>query len=108
MRTGAFACAACAAFVCVPAVLLAAGVTVVTQRGRAFDASQIEIRAGDTVRFSNRDAFGHQVYVEDAAFTFRSDEQAPGSDLDVRFPVRGVFGVLCEIHPKMHLRVAVR
>lgn len=86
----------------------AAGVLVVTQSGRAFSATSATISRGDVVRFHNADEFLHQVMVHGPNIDFESDEQAPGSSADVRFPTAGVFAVRCAIHPKMSLTVTVR
>ncbi len=98
-----------------PAVLLiagsltaiAAGMTTVTQQGRKFSVSDRHISRGDTVRFKNEDKFVHQIYVELPGFTYESDEQPPGENIDVTFPKSGLFEVRCHIHPKMLLRVDV-
>lgn len=82
---------------------------VVTQRGRMFEPSAIEINVGDTVRIINDDGeLLHHAFVEDPAFSFDIGEQSGGSSNDVAFPVAGVFNVFCGIHPKMGLTVTVR
>ncbi len=80
----------------------------VAQKGRAFSTAALDIAAGDTVRFTNRDGFLHQLFIHSPALTFDSDEQRPGENVDVRFPVAGDYRVLCAIHPKMALAVHVR
>jgi plastocyanin len=45
--------------------------------------------------------------VRASAFSFVSNEQEPGRNVDVRFPVAGTFEVRCEIHPRMLLTVTV-
>lgn len=93
----------------VPATLvLASGVTTVSQQGRAFRVKDVAIARGDTLRFTNDDEFIHQIYVTSPAFTYESDEQPPGETVDVRIPVTGSFEVRCHIHPKMLLHVDVR
>ncbi len=79
----------------------------VQQHNRAFSVSTLTIPVGSTIKFSNEDDFGHQIYVADPRFTFDSDESDPGNMLDVKFPVQGTFEVRCHIHPKMHLTVVV-
>ncbi len=88
----------------VNAVVWAAQIHNVSQKGRMFQAREIDIARGDTIRFSNDDEFLHQIYVKSPSFTFESDEQAPGQSIDVRFP-EGTFEVRCRIHPKMLLVV---
>ncbi len=80
----------------------------VTQRGRAFDPSTLDIKVGDTVHFHNDDEFIHHVYVKSPDFNFDSDEQPPGETIEIRFTHAGDFDVQCAIHPKMHLLVHVK
>ena len=90
-----------------PAALAETNRTVV-QSGRAFHPGEIAIARGDTLTFSNRDEFIHQIYVSADAMHFDSDEQPPGQTVVVKFPVAGTFAVRCHIHPKMNLTVQVR
>ena len=85
----------------------AASVVTVMQMHRAFNVADVHIKRGDAVRFTNDDAFNHQVYVKTPSFSFESAEQAPGEAVNVTFPVAGTFDVQCEIHPRMHLAVTV-
>ncbi len=80
---------------------------MVTQVNRSFSVRAIEVRRGETVRFTNADEFLHQLYVESAAFNFMSAEQEPGQAIEIRFSAAGAFQVRCEIHPKMRLAVTV-
>ncbi|HEX2940071.1 MAG TPA: hypothetical protein VHO91_03425 [Rhodopila sp.] len=93
--------------VAVSMTTFAAGMVAVTQKGRKFSASDIQILRGDTIRFNNEDKFVHQIYVESPNFTYESDEQPPGNNIDVIFTKSGLFEVRCHIHPKMLLRVDV-
>jgi len=89
-------------------VALAGTMVSVVQKGRAFASRQLDIKAGDSVRFLNEDTFIHHVFVKSATMNYDSEEQEPGQSIDVRFPVAGSFNVRCEIHPKMSLQVNVR
>ncbi len=89
------------------AVAAAAGVAMVSQKGRAFTISQLQIARGDTVVFSNDDTFLHQIYVAAPGFNYESAEQEPGTRVEIRFPDTGSFEVRCQIHPKMLLHVDV-
>ena len=88
-------------------VLAAAGVVTVAQQGRAFSVGSVQLSRGQTLRFSNEDKFIHQIYVESPSFNYESDEQSPGSNVDVAFTQAGTFEVRCHIHPKMLLHVDV-
>lgn len=84
------------------------GPTQVSQRGRDFQPNRISIKRGETVRIVNDDAdLLHHAYVSSDKFNFDSSDIAPGGKVDVKFPVPGVFNVLCGIHPKMKMTVHV-
>jgi len=92
----------------VTAALTATNVAEVIQKGRAFSTGGVQIPKGGIVRFINDDLFLHQVYVETPSFNFESDEQEPGTNVEVQFPKPGLFEVRCHIHPKMLLQVEVK
>ena len=80
----------------------------IAQKNRAFDISDITIKTGDTLLFTNEDEFLHQIYVASGGMTFDSAEQPPGQTIEVNFPRAGSFTVRCHIHPKMLLTVRVQ
>ena len=82
----------------------AADIYEVVQKNRMFQMKDLEIARGEMVRFINQDEFLHQIYVKSPDFSFESDEQAPGRNIDIKFPA-GTFEVRCRIHPKMLLVV---
>ena len=88
--------------------LTAANVVSVVQKGRAFGVAAIKVSTGEVLRFVNNDLFLHQIYVETPSFNFESDEQEPGTNVDIQFSKTGLFQVRCHIHPKMLLQVEVR
>ncbi len=80
----------------------------VSQRGREFRPGQLDIKRGDIVSIVNDDEdLSHHAYVASDHFKFDSGDQEPGQDVDIPFTVAGTFNVLCGIHPKMRLLVAV-
>jgi plastocyanin len=83
---------------------VAADLFEVVQKNRMFQVKELEVARGEVVRFINADEFLHQLYVKSADFSFESDEQAPGKNIDVKFPA-GTFEMRCRIHPKMLLVV---
>ena len=83
-------------------------VHIVAQMGRTFHPGEISIRPGEWLTISNRDDFIHQIYIKSDVMSFDSDEQPPGQNVSVSFPVAGTFEVRCHIHPKMSLTVHVR
>lgn len=83
-------------------------VRVVSQKGRAFNPGELDIKKDDTVQIFNDDGdLLHHAYVESDQFNFDSGDQEPGSRTNVKFTVPGTFTVLCGIHPKMKLEVRV-
>lgn len=87
----------------------APAIGVVTQSHRMFQPSEIEVARGGTIRFINDDGtLLHHVYLASPSFSFDTGEQGPGKATEVQFTVAGTFTVLCGIHPKMRLAVAVR
>jgi plastocyanin len=90
------------------AAAAAGGIAMVSQKKRAFTVASLQIAAGDTVRFTNEDTFIYQIYVHARGLTFESDEQSPGTSVDIRIPTAGTFEVRRQIHPKMLLVVDVR
>jgi len=87
---------------------MAADSTKVVQQGRAFSIAELSIKQGATLHFSNEDDFTHEIYIETPQFSFESDEQEPGTVVNVTFTASGHFPVRCHIHPKMHLDVDVQ
>jgi len=84
------------------------GSHTIIQMGRAFHPSEITISHGETLTFSNRDDFIHQIYSKSDSMTFDSNEQPPGQDVPILFPTAGTFEIRCHIHPRMSLIVHVK
>ncbi len=80
----------------------------VIQKGRAFRPSEVTINRGESLTFTNNDAFIHQIYVQGAGFSFDSDEKNPGENITESFTTAGTFEVRCHIHPKMKLVVHIK
>ena len=57
---------------------------------------------------TNDDKFVHQIYVASPSMSYESNEQPPGTNVEISFPTAGTFDVRCHIHPKMLLKVDVR
>jgi len=88
-------------------VAAVAGVAIVSQKGRAFSVSTLQVARGDVVRFANDDKFRHQIFVDATSFDYDSAEQDPGASVEIHFPTTGSFEIRCHIHPKMLLKVDV-
>lgn len=77
----------------------------IAQSGRAFHPGEAMINRGESLTFTNKDEFIHQIFV---LGLFDSDEKSPGENLTENFTQTGNFEVRCHIHPKMKLIVHVK
>jgi plastocyanin len=64
-----------------------------------FDPVAIEVRAGDTVTWTNNDHFSHNVHVLGVA-EWRSDVLAPGESVTFTFAHPGEYAYQCDLHPQ--------
>ena len=88
---------------------LAQPLSVVSQKGRIFQPSEITIQRGEAIQIINDDAdLLHHSYIDSDKISFDSGDQKPGSKTNITFPMAGTFNVLCGIHPKMKLVVHVK
>jgi len=87
---------------------LQASGTIVSQKGRTFHPDTLTLTRGETVMIVNDDSdLLHHAYIDSPTFSFDSGDQEPGSRTPITFSEKGVFQVLCGIHPKMKLVVKV-
>jgi len=77
----------------------------IVQQDRAFHPGEVTINRGESLTFTNKDEFIHQIFV---VGLFDSEEKNAGENLTESFPQSGSFEVRCHIHPKMRLVVNVR
>lgn len=77
----------------------------VTIANIAFDPAQLEIAAGTTVTWTNREAIPHTVTASDA--TFDSGTLDEGGTFQHTFDTAGTFDYACAIHPGMTASVTV-
>ncbi len=83
---------------------------LVTQKNKAFSASAIAARLGQTIYFMNSDDVNHNITVR---YT-KEDEtddlglQKPGEGVSYKFKSAGIYRVICSIHPHMKLVVTVQ
>ena len=88
----------------VPAVLAASrGVAI---RDFAFSPRTVEIRAGDSVTWTNRDSVEHTATARNGSFD--SGLLADGESASIRFRVPGTYRYICTPHPQMTGTVVVR
>jgi plastocyanin len=81
----------------------------ISQHNLRFSQAQISIHEGDTVTFSNDDVVTHNISVRDGDQGDTEDLglQTPKVSVSHRFDQKGLYSVVCSIHPKMRLTVAV-
>lgn len=85
--------------------LAAAGTHIVVIEGMAFHPAALELQAGDTVVWVNRDIVPHTATA--ASPKFDSGEIAAGKSWSRRFDSPGTVSYYCAFHPVMKAKVAV-
>src|SRR5262249_18813033 len=58
---------------------------VVTQKGKAFSATELHVKVGDTVEFKNDDDVSHNVFSVSKVQPFNTKMQTPGAEASVTF-----------------------
>ena len=101
----AAALVACAGLLALPLVALAA-TSAVNIQGSAFVPPTITIRAGDTIAWTNRDAFSHTATSDTGAFD--TGVITAGASHSITFANAGTFAYHCAIHPFMHGTIVVQ
>jgi plastocyanin len=89
----------------------AAATVTIVQAGQAFSQSDIAVKPGDHIVFSNQDDVNHNILVQEGDDDDNVRDmgvQAPNASVDVVFDKAGKFKVRCHIHPTMKLNVDVR
>ena len=90
------------------AALAAAPSHFVSQKNQIFTPGELTIKRGETVEIVNDDGdLLHHLYVDSKELEYDSGDQEPGAKVDITFPAKGAYDVLCGIHPKMRLTVHV-
>lgn len=96
-----------ATLACLLATGAQAGEHVVTQKGKAFSQAALKVRAGESVRFVNDDAFSHNVFSLSETKSFDLGTYSKGVAKSVTFDKPGKVEVECAIHPDMRMTVEV-
>jgi plastocyanin len=71
----------------------------------AFSPATLTVKAGSTVRWTNKDEEPHTVAATDGSF--HSPGMGTGATYSHSFPTPGNFEYVCSIHPSMHGTVVV-
>jgi plastocyanin len=80
----------------------------VGQTDKQFTQSSMQIKVGDTVRFTNNDPFFHNVFSLSDAQMFDLGSYPKGESRDVKFDTAGEVEVECAIHPEMRMTIQVQ
>lgn len=80
---------------------------VVAQKGKAFAAQALSIKAGDKVSFRNDDSFSHNIFSLTDAMPFDLGTYGAGQVKTVVFGKPGKFEIECAIHPDMRMVINV-
>lgn len=80
----------------------------VGQKDKAFTVESIEIKAGDTIKFTNNDPYFHNVFSLSDAKLFDLGSFPKGESREVIFDQPGEVEVECAIHPNMQMKVIVK
>jgi plastocyanin len=71
-----------------------------------FSPATLEVKAGDTVIWKNKDPFPHNVTAENRSF--RSGDIQSGQSWKFRAGKKGVFPYVCTLHPNMKAVLSVK
>ena len=76
----------------------------VTIKGFKFDPEKLEVKAGDTVVWTNEDIVPHTVTAE----VFKSKSLDKGESWSLKTKQKGDFPYICKFHPSMNAELIVR
>jgi plastocyanin len=77
----------------------------VTIKGFAFSPATLKIKAGDTVRWTNKDGAPHTA--DDAGRKWKTGTVKRNKSADVTFDAAGKFNYVCKFHPDMKGKITV-
>lgn len=80
----------------------------VGQENKKFTKTKLQIKVGDTVKFTNNDSFFHNVFSLSDAQMFDLGSYPKGESRDVVFETAGEVEVECAIHPEMLMTIDVK
>jgi plastocyanin len=98
--------AAALAFLAGTTVALAAERTI-SQKGKVFSETAVEIKKGDTLVFLNDDSIAHNVLSTTPGNVFNLGLIGPGHSTPVTFEKSGDMQIICAIHPSMKMSLKV-
>ncbi len=81
----------------------------ITQKNQTFSQLQATVHVGEGINFLNEDDVTHNITIKGADGD--SDDlglQKPGVTMKYKFDAKGVYKVVCSIHPKMKMTVVAQ
>ena len=81
---------------------------VITQTGKAFSATAMTAKVGDTLSFRNDDPFVHNIFSLSEVQSFDLGTFAKGETRQVKLAKPGKMEIECAVHPEMKLVVEVK
>jgi plastocyanin len=81
---------------------------VVSQKGKEFSKTELTVKVGDTVVFTNDDDTSHNVFSKSDCCKFNLKIQSVGEKTSVKFEQEGIVEVRCALHPKMKIVITVK
>ena len=98
---------AAVAFLAGAAVAAASTQQTITQKGKVFSMTDVTIKKGDILVFTNDDNVAHNIFSTSPGNEFDLGSQRPGNSTPVTFDRSGNIDVMCAIHPLMKMKVKV-
>ncbi len=79
----------------------------VGQKNKEFTVTQLKVKAGDEVVFTNQDPFFHNIFSLTVGQSFDLGSYPKGSKRSVILKEKGLIEVECAIHPNMQMTIEV-
>src|SRR5450631_841705 len=90
-----------------PSALALAASHTIHQKGRMFSSEVKTIKKGEPLTLLNNDNVPHNVMSVSPGNEFDLGSQRPGTSTDVTFTNAGEVEIICAIHPRMKITIAV-
>jgi plastocyanin len=78
------------------------------QEGKKFSETEVTVKVGETVTYTNKDPITHNVYSSTPGMSFDLKTQKSGESTTITFDHAGEAEVHCAIHPQMVMKVKVQ
>ncbi|MCX4026590.1 methylamine utilization protein [Endozoicomonas sp. SM1973] len=88
-------------------LLLVADVHIVDQKNKEFSTTELRVKVGDEIRFTNQDPFFHNIFSLSDTMFFDLGSYPQGEFRSIKVKQSGVIEVECAIHPSMNMKIIV-